>query len=127
MNPLDIGFGYGRIIHRPRPLLNKVFLAGTEDVVRRAADGNNETLDLAKLVVLRRLQRFQPLPVPTGELPYHLHLQDVLAADDMQRISQANRLVLHVVGDTGGLHNDSFQQKVAKLLEYGCDRHRFFK
>jgi len=124
MTPLDIGFGNGRVIYRPRPLVNKVtFLADEEEVLQRAADGTNtETAELARKAAIRRLSRFQPLPKPTGEPPYHLQLHEVLAADDMARISQAGKLVLHVAGDTGGLHNDAFQRRVAKFLENDCDR-----
>jgi acid phosphatase type 7 len=75
-----------------------------------------------------RTQRFQPLPVPLGNPPYHMALEavrpDIAAA-------AANRLVFHVMGDTGGIKEPSFQQAVAAamkgdLLLPEADRPRFF-
>lgn len=124
MTPLDLGFGNGRIIFRPRPVVNKVtFLAAEEEVAHRAAaNTDNQSLELARRSTMRRGSRCQPLPQPTGEHPFHLQLQDVLAIEDMARIAQAGKLVFHVLGDTGGLHNDAFQRRVAKFLENDCDR-----
>lgn len=58
-------------------------------------------------------QPFRPLPAPTGVYPYHLSLADVLPPDKIS----ASRLVLHMVGDTGGIKNPLPQQHVAQQME----------
>lgn len=58
-------------------------------------------------------QPFRPLPPPTGAYPYHLSLADVLPP---AKIS-ADRLVFHIVGDTGGIKNPVPQQNVARQME----------
>ncbi|WP_256012266.1 metallophosphoesterase family protein [Desertivirga xinjiangensis] len=50
--------------------------------------------------------KFRPLPKPSGRYPYHLPLEDIQAASDQ-------KLVFHMVGDTGGILNPDFQSKVA--------------
>ncbi len=44
---------------------------------------------------------FQPLPPPRGPAPYRFDLGQLLHPDAMNEIVQANKLVMHVVGDTG--------------------------
>ena len=48
-------------------------------------------------------QSSQPLPPPTGASPYHLSLDQVLTPAAMQEIQSVGRMVLHVVGDIGGV------------------------
>jgi hypothetical protein len=50
--------------------------------------------------------KFQPLPKPSGEYPYHLCADKFLSTDSQE-------LVFHMVGDTGGRLNPDFQKKVA--------------
>src|SRR4051812_41079935 len=54
-------------------------------------------------------RRFQPLPTPTGKAPYHLNLETVLPADVLKRIRSSGKMVLHIVGDTGGVKRPQFQ------------------
>src|SRR3979411_1754991 len=61
-------------------------------------------------------QRFQPLLAPTGPYPYRMQLGDVLAAGGVSAIQSAGKLMLHVVGDTGGVKNPQPQQTVADQL-----------
>jgi hypothetical protein len=44
---------------------------------------------------------FQPLPPPNGPAPYRFDLTQLLAAEDINSITQAGVLVFHTVGDTG--------------------------
>lgn len=55
----------------------------------------------------------QPLPTPTGKPPYHLSLDSVLTPAQMQTIQSSQRMVFHVVGDTGGVKSPQDQQDVA--------------
>src|SRR5579883_1575606 len=55
----------------------------------------------------------QPLPTPTGKPPYHLSLDSVLTPAQMQTIQNAQRMVFHVTGDTGGVKAPQDQQDVA--------------
>ncbi|WP_424952974.1 metallophosphoesterase family protein [Deinococcus sp.] len=59
----------------------------------------------------------QPLPTPTGAAPYRLDLAEVLPADLMAEIVAQGRLVVHTVGDTGGVKDPAPQQLVASGLE----------
>lgn len=61
-------------------------------------------------------QSFQPLPNPTGPSPYHLALESVLPAQNIQAITAAQRLVFHIVGDTGGVKSPEPQQIVAQHM-----------
>jgi hypothetical protein len=60
---------------------------------------------------------FQPLPKPTGKLPFHLDLGDVLSAQQYVAIVKAQHLTFHVAGDLGGINFAVPQQLVAQGLE----------
>ncbi len=62
-------------------------------------------------------QATQPLPAPTGASPYHLSLDQVLTPAAIQAIQSAGRLVLHIVGDTGGVKTPQDQDLVAAQME----------
>jgi acid phosphatase type 7 len=62
-------------------------------------------------------QAEQPLPTPTGQPPYHLTLDSVLTPAQIQSIKNAQRLVFHVAGDTGGVKSPQPQQIVADHME----------
>jgi hypothetical protein len=51
----------------------------------------------------RSNQRFETLPPPSGNYPYRLRLEDIVAPEEFARIGAAEKLVFHVVGDTGGV------------------------
>jgi len=51
--------------------------------------------------------KFKPLPEPSGKYPFHLDLQTVIPAIN------AEKMVFHMVGDTGSLHGGNFQRVVA--------------
>ena len=59
----------------------------------------------------------QPLPQPTGPSPFHLSLDQVLSPTTMQTIQSSGRLVLHIVGDTGGIKTPQDQDIVASHME----------
>lgn len=59
----------------------------------------------------------QPLPAPTGAFPYRYNLQSILSPADYQQILDSGMLVFHMVGDTGGVKEPSFQQNVADHME----------
>src|SRR5579883_287909 len=63
----------------------------------------------------------QPLPTPTGKAPYHISLDSILPPAQMQSIQQAQRLVFHVVGDTGGVKAPQDQQDMAEHMEMDFD------
>lgn len=54
--------------------------------------------------------KFQPLPKPTGAYPYHLALEDI------QTISSPDKLVFHMMGDSGSLRNTDFLKGVTGQL-----------
>lgn len=54
--------------------------------------------------------KFQPLPPPPGIYPYHLNVKDILPGIGN------NRMVFHVVGDTGGFRDPDFQKRVPDAM-----------
>jgi acid phosphatase type 7 len=44
---------------------------------------------------------FQPLPPPNGQPPFRFDLSQLLHIEEIQKITQAGKLVFHTVGDTG--------------------------
>src|SRR5271165_5516003 len=63
-----------------------------------------------------RTQRFQPLPPPLGEPPYHYDLET--AVPGIGKVAKdARKLVFHVVGDTGGIKHPEYQMSVAKSMK----------
>jgi hypothetical protein len=57
--------------------------------------------------------KFQPLPKPVGNYPYHFDVEQ--AVPDLDE----NKLVFHMVGDTGSVRNPSFQKLVvAQMLRH---------
>lgn len=65
----------------------------------------------------RANQTFQPLPPSTGAFPYRLALDAVLGNDAVAAIRDAGKLVLHMMGDTGGVKSPQPQQIVAATME----------
>ncbi len=63
-----------------------------------------------------RTQRFEPLPQPLGEPPYHYDLETVVPGVG-QVAAQNGRLVFHTVGDTGGIQHPEYQMAVAAAME----------
>jgi calcineurin-like phosphoesterase family protein len=70
-----------------------------------------------KVQSARGNQRFQPLPTPTGNPPYHLRLQDVLSSSEFDEIVNRQRISIDFLGDSGGINNPVPQQLVANALE----------
>jgi hypothetical protein len=63
-----------------------------------------------------RTQRFRPLPPPLAEPPYHYEL--ATAVPGIEKFAKdAEKLVFHVVGDTGGIKDPEYQTSVARSLK----------
>ena len=58
--------------------------------------------------------KFQPLPCPTGQYPFHLNIDAVIPDISTQK------MVFHMVGDTGSLHNPDFTRLVAIAMAKQC-------
>ncbi len=58
---------------------------------------------------------FQPLPPPLGLAPFHYSLTDNFPAIGTN-ITNANKMTLHVLGDSGGVQDAEFQDHVAAAL-----------
>lgn len=63
-----------------------------------------------------RTQRFQPLPAPLGEPPYHYDLKSAVHGID-DSASQHGRIVFHTAGDTGGVKSPDYQTAVAAAMK----------
>src|SRR5690348_10613305 len=78
---------------------------------------------LAEGPVIRRIQEAlptqppQPLPAPTGKPPYHVSLDEVLTAAQMQAIRTSGQLVFHIAGDTGGVKAPQAQEIVMMHMD----------
>ena len=62
-------------------------------------------------------QPFRPLPPPTGAAPFRLSLDTVLSAKAIQTIETSGRMVVHAVGDTGGVNTPTYIENVATYME----------
>jgi acid phosphatase type 7 len=62
-------------------------------------------------------QKFQPLPSPIGNAPFHLSLDRVLSPGETQKIFDNQSIVFHCIDDTGGVKSPEFQKLVANGLE----------
>jgi calcineurin-like phosphoesterase family protein len=77
-----------------------------------------------------RTQRFQALPEPLGEPPYHYDLETSIPGIS-KKTEGIGKLVFHVVGDTGGIKHPEYQRGVAAAMKSDLnqvdeDRPRFF-
>ncbi len=63
-----------------------------------------------------RTQRFQPLPAPLGEPPYHYDLNAVLPGIAGQAAANG-KVVFHTVGDTGGVKHPEYQINVSEAMK----------
>ena len=61
-------------------------------------------------------QRFQPLPPPLGEPPYHYDLETAIP-DIAKTASHNGHIVFHTVGDTGGIKHPEYQRAVAASMK----------
>lgn len=63
-----------------------------------------------------RTQRFQPLPMPLGEPPYHFDIEAALPG--ITKLAGENgKIVFHTVGDTGGIKHGEAQMAVASAMK----------
>jgi len=68
-------------------------------------------------LLTHRTQRFQPLPPPLGEPPYHYNLENAIPGIT-QKAKDAGKIVFHTVGDTGGVKNPDYQAMVASAMKH---------
>jgi hypothetical protein len=68
-----------------------------------------------------RTQKFQPLPDPLGEPPYHYDLETAVPGIGASA-SSLKKLVFHTVGDTGGIKRPEFQISVANAMIADLDK-----
>ncbi|SRR6266851_1048816 len=61
-------------------------------------------------------QKFQPLPNPLTQPPYHYDLESAIPGIG-QQAQNWGRLVFHTVGDTGGIKNPDYQTHVAATMK----------
>lgn len=60
--------------------------------------------------------KFQPLPKPSGSYPYHLALSAV------KSVVQTDKMIFHMLGDTGSVRNADFQQLVVQAMKQQYDQ-----
>ena len=68
-----------------------------------------------------RSQKFQPLPAPLAEPPYHFALETALPGIG-QKAKQLGKIVFHVCGDTGGIKHPDYQNAVAAAMKIDLNR-----
>ncbi|HTD40788.1 MAG TPA: metallophosphoesterase [Mucilaginibacter sp.] len=61
-------------------------------------------------------QRFQPLPQPIGEPPYHIDLETVIPGINAKALKDG-KIVFHTVGDSGGIKHAEYQTDVAAAMK----------
>src|SRR5689334_8247699 len=57
-------------------------------------------------------QKFQPLPDPLGQPPYHYDLSTVIPGIT-ESAAALGKIVFHTVGDTGGVKHPDYQSRIA--------------
>ena len=70
---------------------------------------------ISPLSPLTSSQKFQPLPTPLGQPPYHYDLESAVPGIGAHS-AQIGKLVFHAVGDTGGIKDPSPQMAVADAM-----------
>lgn len=61
-------------------------------------------------------QKFQPLPDPMRNPPYHYDLESAIPGVT-EKAQQQGKIVFHTVGDTGGVKNPDYQASVAAAMK----------
>jgi predicted phosphodiesterase len=64
-------------------------------------------------------QPWRDLPPPSGLPPFRINLQSMLDPNTLRQIADADQLVFHSVGDTGGVTTPTYIDGVAHFME--CD------
>ncbi len=64
-------------------------------------------------------QPFRDLPPAPGLPPYRMSLESILDPDTLKAINDSGKLVLHSVGDTGGVNTPTYIEGVTRFME--CD------
>ena len=62
--------------------------------------------------LLHRSQRFQPLPEPLGEPPYHYTLETAIP-----NVAKMAKLIFHLTADVGGVKHPEYQRGVAAAMK----------
>jgi len=96
---------------RNRPFAQKSGLNESETKPRSQAHGKVEPLS----PYVHSTQRFQPLPQPLGEAPYHFDLESVVPGISATA-QAAGKLTFHTVGDTGCIKSPEYQESVVKAM-----------
>ena len=78
---------------------------------------SHEGISPTRLAQPRGNQEFHTLPTPTGAAPYHIGLDTILPAADINSIKAAGKLVFHLAGDTGGIKDPIPQSIVIRKME----------
>jgi hypothetical protein len=71
---------------------------------------------LSRVQAAQPSQAFQPLPKASGKTPYRLGLEEAVGTAEAPRLRGAEKVVFHVVGDTGGVKYPVAQQLVADWM-----------
>jgi acid phosphatase type 7 len=62
-------------------------------------------------------QPWRDLPRPTGFPPFRVALDSILDRPTIQGIREAQKLVFHAVGDTGGVNTPTYIESVSRFME----------
>jgi hypothetical protein len=66
-------------------------------------------------------QKFQNLPEPTGQAPYHISLDKLLLSGQIDSIKDSGAISFHTTGDTGGVTSPQAQEIVKIAMEADFD------
>ena len=65
---------------------------------------------------------FQPLPPPTGKLPFHLSISKIISPADFNKINKSKKMIFHLAADVGGVKNPQDQLLVTDHMEMQFDK-----
>jgi len=75
-----------------------------------------EVSQMTRVQLAGQATRHATLPAPTGPAPYHLSLDRVLPPERLAVIQNSGRIVIHMIGSTGGIRRPELQMRVAQAM-----------
>lgn len=105
--PLDVARYRTEVAHHPTPRGNRFFGA------HRLPVNFQTTVDPRT----NAAQPWRDLPAPTGQPPFRMSLENILAPQSIASINNSGTMVFHAVGDTGGVNTPTPIENVTRYME----------
>jgi acid phosphatase type 7 len=107
VTPLDVARYRTEVPHHPTPSGSRFFGA------HRLPVNFQTTVDPRP----NPSQPWRDLPPPTGQPPFRMSLENILAPRSIASINNSGKMVFHTVGDTGGVNTPTPIENVTRYME----------